>query len=119
MVTHVRSSPRFGLAPRGPSFPGQSSGSRFGLEGEGLLHIADVRVVDVGGGSERLGAFLDEYERWMPPSNTTLGAWTADGNHQNYGRGSRPDYHAFLADLVVWFTTGSRGKAEGVPQSLG
>jgi hypothetical protein len=52
----------------------------------------------------RLTVFLDEYERRMPPANTVLCGWTADGTHENYGPGSQPDSWSFLADLAVWFS---------------
>jgi hypothetical protein len=52
----------------------------------------------------RFASFLDEYERRMPATSTVLCGWTADGTHQNYGPGSRPDEWSFLADLAVWFS---------------
>src|SRR5205814_6294729 len=52
----------------------------------------------------RFATFLDEYERRMPPPSTLLCGWTADGTHENYGPGPRPDYWSFLADLAVWFS---------------
>ena len=56
-------------------------------------------------------AFLDEYERRMPPSSTLLCGWTADGAHENYGPGPRPDAWSFLADLAVWFSVGRQAES--------
>jgi hypothetical protein len=52
---------------------------------------------------ERFTILLDEYERRMPAASTVLCRWTADGTHENYGPGSRPDDWSFLAELAVWF----------------
>jgi hypothetical protein len=55
-------------------------------------------------------AFLDEYERRMPPSSTCLCGWTADGVHKNYGPGPRPDAWSFLGDLAVWLSVGGQSE---------
>jgi len=62
-------------------------------------------------------AFLDEYERRMPLTSTLLCGWTADGSHENYGPGPRPDSWSFRAELAVCFA--DRGAAESAGVAAG
>jgi hypothetical protein len=65
---------------------------------------------EVVGDAAGFAAFLDEYERRMPPTSTLLCGWAADGSHENYGTGPQADPWSFLAELAVWFSV--RGAAE-------